>query len=702
MHRTLAIVVVSGLGLCVPRPVVRASDDGILRTFFKTHCTDCHDADGAVDLSVFSSVDQLQRQPELLTKIRRVVRDGDMPPPGEGNLPGKDRDDFLARVDAWWATSLRDHAVPPRTPVRRMNRFQYASAVEDILGLKSPVYWLPEAIVSDQSGYFNPQSGRMPDEVKVHNRLMGRLRHVPLEEKAAWPKNKNTLPPLSDVLSPQERVPFPQDQRATNGFDNRADMLSMSPQMMDLFVKRGRAIFQSPDLGPKTCGTWEKYFAPPSIASPPDAAAFRDRLRAFLTAAFRGPVEAETLDRYTAFAAKRIEAGGDFSSAMKAAAGAAIASPRFLYLGEAATSGDRPEPVTAVELASRISFFLWSSGPDEELLSAAVEGRLGDDAAIAAQVDRMMNSVRMKRFCDAFASQWLRIDGLINAEPDHKLFKDFYAFGENGRNAGIKAKAAGNHLMVEPLLVFETVFIENRGISQFIQSDFSYRSQPMVAFLAGEKVRSGDERTVSYKRVPIANKREGGVLTTAGVMTLTSGPRETHPISRGKWIIETLFNDPPPPPNVPPLDELKVDAEKKKSMSLREKFALHRTDATCMGCHTKIDPLGFAMENYDPVGRWRDDYGSDQPIDAGGVLFNRIPFKTIEEFKDGLLSEQPRFARGFAGHLMKYALCRDLGATDQPAIERIVAATAADGFRLRDMMKQVVLSEPFRTKFNPP
>ncbi|MEI7823447.1 MAG: DUF1588 domain-containing protein [Verrucomicrobiota bacterium] len=658
-----------------------------------------------MDLRVISSIKELQENPALLSKVLRVVRDREMPPPDEAELADKDRRAFLTRLEEWLTVSLREHAAPPRTPLRRMNRFQYANAVSDLLELKGPLYWLPEAIMSDQSNYFQPQTGQMPKEVKVHNRAMGRIWHFGSKQVRDL-RTQPTVPPLSDVLPPGEKFPFPQDPRASNGFDNQANLLSMSPPLMELLSERGRAIFQSEDLGPKTCGAWDKYFAAPPAETTSVDSILRKRIEAFLTSAFRQPVDADTLDRYAVFASKRLKAGDDFTSVMKAVATAAITSPRFLYLGERKTSGKRPEPLTGVELASRMSFFLWSSGPDDELLSAAIGGQLADDKTIAVQVDRMMNSVRMKRFCDAFASQWLRIESLIDSKPDGAKFKDFYKFGESvspGTDHGL-GKLASNHFMMEPLLVFETVFIENRGIDQFIHSDFSYRSQPLAKFLAGQDPgHDPGSRAVAFTRVPIASKREGGVLLTAAVMTMTSGARDTKPISRGKWIVETLFNNPPPPPppDVPDLSEAEPDKEKLKKLTLREQFALHRTKASCASCHSKIDPFGFALENYDPVGRWRDEDANGQPIDASGVLFNRVPFQSIEQFVDGLLSEKERFARGFVGHLLRYALCRELGPTDQPAIERIVSAAAANGFLLRDIMKQVVLSEPFRMKFNP-
>ncbi|MFM8497449.1 MAG: DUF1592 domain-containing protein, partial [Planctomycetia bacterium] len=557
------------------------------------------------------------------------------------------------------------------------------NTVTDLLDLTVELFALPECIARDLSGYFQPETGKMPDQVKVGNRVLG--------------KGQLKAPRLEDV------VPFPQDPRAANGYDNRADLLSLSPLLMESFLQLAESIFDSPNFGPQTCGTWTAMFEAPPATEPVDQA-IAARLGPFLTRAFRRPVDQETLDRYVAFATERVKSGASFTDAMKAAAGAALASPRFLYLGDGATTGPAQEPLDGYELASRLSFFLWASGPDDQLLSAAGSGALRNPDVLAAQADRMMNSRRMKRFCDAFGAQWLKIESLTSSEPDKKLFPDFHTFGIVSW-----AKRGSVHMMIEPLLVFETVFVENRSILEFVQSDFTYRTEHLRQFLAkAEKISppiDGDNwsEILIFDRVPVTTKREGGVITTAAVMTMTSGPADTKPITRGKWVVETIFNDPPPPPpgNVPSIENVAETGKNQKPLTLREKFALHAASPACSACHAKIDPYGFALENYDPVGRWRDADGHGQPIDPSGRLFGRVAFTTVEEFKDGLLVEKERVARAFAGHLLKYALGRELVPADRPALDQIVAAAAPGGYRMRDLMKEIVLSEPFQTKYNP-
>jgi len=683
MNRTIQCLLLAGCS-CL-HAAARANP--AIEQAFAAHCSACHGRDdevnGNFDLRKFPAAADLKSDPHLLTRIIDAVRDGEMPPAGAGDLSGAAREALVTQLDGILAESLRARAAVGRTPVRRMTRFQYGNTVTDLLDLKVELFALPECIARDLSGYFRPETGRMPDQVRVGNRVLG--------------KGQLKAPRLEDV------VPFPQDPRAANGYDNRADLLSLSPLLMESFLQLSASIFDSPNFGPETCGTWQAMFESPPTSEPVERA-LAARLGPFLTRAFRRPVDQETLDRYVAFAAERIERGSGFADAMQAAAGAALASPRFLYLGDGGTTGPAPEPLDGYELASRLSYFLWASAPDDELLSAAGSGAIRNPDVLAAQADRLMNGPRMKRFCDAFGAQWLKIESLTSAQPDKKRFPDFHTFGIVSW-----AHRGSVHMMIEPLLVLETVFVENRSVLDLVHSDFTYRTEHLRQFLAKAGRISppveGDNwsETLVFDRTPVTTKRDGGVITTAAVMTMTSGPTDTKPISRGKWVVETILNDPPPPPpgNVPPIEKVAETVPDRKPLTLREQFALHASSPACSACHARIDPYGFALENYDPVGRWRDTDGHGRPIDPSGTLFGRVAFATIEEFKDALLAEKERVARAFAGHLLAYALGRALVPDDRPALDRIVSAAAPAGYRMRDLMKQIVLSDPFRTKYNP-
>ena len=250
-------------------------------------------------------------------------------------------------------------------------------------------------------------------------------------------------------------------------------------------------------------------------------------------------------------------------------------------------------------------------------------------------------------------------------------------------------------MMMEPLLLFETVLIENRSILEFIDSNYAYRSGRLRKWYGDKSIgKITGPVTLQFTRQPVTNRRQGGVITTAAVMTMTSGPDETKPITRGAWVASVIFNAPPEPPpaNVPPLSEAK---DSDKNLTLRERFAEHRENATCAGCHAKLDPLGFALENFDPVGRWRGNYENGRKVDASGVLFRKHEFKGVVEFKDAILWEKDRFTRAFAGHMLSFALGRGLAPTDAPALGQVTAKTIASGYRLHTLIHEVVQSAPF-------
>ena len=269
-----------------------------------------------------------------------------------------------------------------------------------------------------------------------------------------------------------------------------------------------------------------------------------------------------------------------FTDSMKSVASAAIASPQFLYLYHR-DAGEQD----LYALASRLSFFLWGSIPDDELLSLAKQGKLRQTDVLAQEVERMLNDKKVKRFCDSFPSQWLQLERIISSQPNREQFPDFY----------FAKFRYSMHMMLEPLLVFETILVENRSVLELIHSPFSYRSGQLDSLYyegrGGVKSRGGPT-VIPFQRVAVKNHREGGVITTAAVMTMTSGPERTKPITRGAWLAAVIFNDPPEPPpaDAPPLGESPSADE--RELTLRERLVLHRERASCAGCHEQIDPLG--------------------------------------------------------------------------------------------------------------
>ena len=640
------------------------------------HCAKCHGADGKVEGDTNLQelrIEDFPAKVELLHRLIEVIDLGEMPPENEPQLDSKLRDQLVAALKLMLQDAVSYQTPGHQTPIRRMNRFQYNNAVTDLFDLKCIVFTLPERMMREHRDYFKPETGKMADVVTVGSRPLGKSQMI--ERR------------LAGVAA------FPQDLRAEHGFDNRGDHLSLSPLLMEAFLKLGQSITQSPDFAPRNVGNWSQFFDPPGKGDDENAV-IRDRLEPFLTLAFRRPPEQALLDRYVGFVLRKRASGVSFVDSMKAVAAATIASPRFIYLYDQDGDGESSMPGSDYELASRLSFFLWGSIPDRALLELAKSETLHQPAVLDLQVQRMLKDRKLKRFCDSFPSQWLQLERIISSAPNTDQYPGFYF---------LKYRDS-MHMMLEPLLLFETVLIENLPITQFIDSDFTYRSgllEESYQDLAtpaehGGKKGGGGVGVLNFRRVPVTDRRNGGLITNAAVMTMTSGPERTQPITRGAWMAGVIFNHPPDPPpaDVPPLPEKPAEGE--QPLTLRERLTQHRERADCRGCHEQIDPLGFALENYNPIGVWRETYDNGRDVDVAGTLFRRHDFKNVSEFKDGILAEKDRFTRALAAHLLAFALAREVSASDQFALDQIVQATADEDYKMQSLLKQVILSEPFQ------
>ena len=681
MKKIVSLFSIGALAVLLSVPVQAEESELKLAHLIQNHCVKCHGKDGKVkgdvNLLELNSADKLASHPDVIREIIEVLDAGDMPPEDEPPLDDSNRRAMIAELKQVLGSGGEEVR---QAEVRRLNRFQYNYAVRDLFQLNRDVFSLPERLIHREAPYEDLSEGKMPDKVLVTSRA------------------------YFEIHSMSGVDPFPQDLRAEHGFSNQADSLSLSPLLMESFLSLSGSIINSPDFNADTCGIWHDFFAEPQ-SEDNLTATVRERIRVFLTRAFRRPVDEPTLDRYTQKALPAAEAGS-FTEGMKTVARAALASPRFFYLYNA--SGKEGEAGNDnFDLASRLSFFLWSSIPDDELLALAESGALSERDVFELAVDRMMNDKRALRFCDSFAAQWLQLANIRSAAPDAKSNRGYYL--------GNKQMPVASHMVLEPLLLFESVYVENRPVADLLDPDISYRSALLNAWYSGEDFLKGDRKqrgkilgggkflkvdNVEFVRAPIQDRRFGGILHNAAVMTMTSGPKETHPITRGAWVLEAIFNDPPPPPppNVPLLDE-NIDPGQREKMTLRERFAVHREDENCAGCHSRLDPLGFALEHFDVTGRWRDKYENDLAIDAEGKLFRERPFTDAMEFKIALGQEEERFVRALYGHLTKYALSRRLTAQESVGLDEFVEKTEQDGHRLRAMIREVALSESF-TQFN--
>ena len=643
-------------------------DNGI-HPFFQQNCIKCHGEGekikGKLDLRTYSDHSELLKDADRIEDIISVIEEGEMPPEEEPKIDEKTRVDILDGLKKTLAEAIKSSQSSSQTPIRRMNRFQYANAVKDLLKLKVEVYPLPERMMRDRSNYFKPQTGKIPSKITVSSRPLG--------------KSGLIEPRLSGV------APFPQDLRAEHGFDNRGDHLSLSPLLMESFLNLSRSIVLSDNFNRKTCGVWPSLFEEPKEKDRTNEI-IDERLNHFLTRAFRRPVDPATLNRYSSHTADLIKSGSTFLDAMKETVSAILASPRFLYLYD--SESKKANKFKDYELATRLSFFLWGSIPDDILIERAASGDLSNPGVLRAQVERMLLDGKLKRLCDSFPSQWLQLDRIISSVPDPKKYPDFYYAPPNYRTT--------MDMMMEPLLLFETILVEDRPITDLIDSDYSYRSKRLSKWYDSKvEGRLGGPVTMAFERVSINDRKEGGVITSAAVMTMTSGPEETKPITRGAWISGVIFNDPPEPPpaDVPTLEN--DDSELAKQMTLRERFSSHRDNPDCAGCHKKLDPLGFALENFDAVGRWRDQYHNGREVDSSGILFRKHKFNNVVEFKDAIMSEKDRFTKALVSHLLSFSLGRKLSAFDSPTVDLVAKKVKESDYSLRVMIHEIVQSDPF-------
>jgi hypothetical protein len=335
--------------------------------------------------------------------------------------------------------------------------------------------------------------------------------------------------------------------------------------------------------------------------------------------------------------------------------------------------------ISDVELASRLSFFLWSSIPDDELLTVAESGKLHDPAVLQAQVKRLLADPRSKSLVTNFAGQWLFLRNIARIQPDPAAFP---AFDENLRAA----------LVQETEMLIESTVHDDRDVADLLDTDYTFLNQRLAEHYGIPGIYGTE-----FRRVAITDPRRRGLLGQASILAVTSYPNRTAPTIRGKWVLEQLLGSPPPPPppNVP---SLKDDATT-RTLTMRQRMEQHRENPNCAVCHTRMDPLGFSLENFDGLGRWRDSIAAGTgPIDASGVLPDGTQFDGPEGLRKVLLSKKDQFVETFTERLMTYALGRGVEEYDQAALRKIEHAAAADNDRWSSIILGIVESTPFQMR----
>ena len=434
--------------------------------------------------------------------------------------------------------------------------------------------------------------------------------------------------------------------------------------------------------GPGDSASRRKILSCRPASASQETACARQILTSLARQAYRKPVDKTTSDVLMDFFARGRKTGGHFDRGIESALQFILASPEFLFRVEP----DPPQRSSAAQvyqlddlrLASRLSFFLWSSLPDDQLIAIAAQGRLKQPAVLEQQVRRMLADRRSKTLIDNFAEQWLHLRNLKNSNPDLSAFPDF---DDNLRQA----------MKEETELFFDSIMREDRSVMDLLNADYTFVNERLARHYGIANIYGS-----RFRRVQVPDEARRGLLGQASILTVTSYPNRTSPVERGKWILTNLLgvSPQPPPPNIPPLPESGSDG---KVVSLRERMERHRANPVCAGCHRAMDPIGFAMENFDGIGRWRAREDG-QPIDASGTLFTGAKLDGVNGLRQELARRPDVFVGVLTERMLTYAVGRGLEYYDMPAVRTIVRHARADNYRFSSIVLGVARSVPFQMK----
>jgi len=421
-----------------------------------------------------------------------------------------------------------------------------------------------------------------------------------------------------------------------------------------------------------------------AAASPDEATCAVKILTTFARRAYRRPVSAADVEAPLSFYKRARQNGGSFDDGIRAGVARVLASPNFLYRIESDPPGARPgvaHPVSEVDLASRLSFFLWSSIPDEKLLDLAAAGRLREPSVLTEQVHRMLSDDRSDALVNNFTGQWLQLRNLeAKVVPDILMFPDF---DDNIRKA----------FRTETQMFFGYILRQNRSALDLLNADYTFLDERLARHY-GIKGVYGPQ----FRKVKLTDPNRRGLLGQGSILAMTSVATRTSPVFRGKYVLSTFLNTPPPPPppNVPSLDESNKDSKVPKTV--RAQLELHRKNQPCAGCHRVIDPAGFALENFNSVGQWRDKGADGAPLDVAGTLADGSKVNGPVELREAIASRPDAFVTVVTEKLLTYALGRGLEPSDMPVVRRIVRKAAQNDYELSSVIMGIVESAPFQMR----
>jgi hypothetical protein len=735
--------------------------DADVKPLLIRYCGDCHFdgvMKGDLDLGKFSTLASVQNARVTWQKVNDNLLAHVMPP-GKKKLQPTDAE--RRAIVAWAKeamdfcdpTAPRD---PGRVTIRRLNRNEFDNTIRDLLGLvdfhpadasfpaddtgygfdnigdvltMSPLLAekylaaaeqaLDQAIISDASsvgartlarvdasklqGYGDPDSPRVIDsEGEAYASIDFPIKgHYEIRVQAAGDQSGSEPAKMTLKLDGRDVKTFDVDavRESPQHYSTKLDVPGGKHRVSIAFVNdffdpklpancdRNLVLYDleivGPLDGPKP-GQLELrrklLFVEPGENGATERDAAAKVLERFASRAYRRPVAVGEVNKLLALFQSARSRGENYEKSVKLVLSAVLVSPNFLFRieQERETNPDKPYLIGDHELASRLSYFLWSSMPDETLSSVAASGKLRDPAVLREQVRRMLADPKSSEFVTNFVGQWLVMRNLEHHSVDTEINKRF--------NEPLRAD-----MLREVETFFANLVREDRSVLDLLDGDYTFVNERLAKLYGIEGVTGND-----FRRVSLAGTPRGGVLTMAGVLTVTAMPARTSPVKRGKFVLEQLLASPPPPPppNVPSLSERRRDMQ---SASLRTRLEAHRADPTCVACHARMDPIGFALENFDAIGRWRtDDQGF--AIDAKGSLPEGETFDGPVALRKLLMQRKDDFVKALVEKMMTYALGRGLENYDRCTVKEIAAVVAKDGYRFSTLVNEIVSSDAFQKR----
>jgi hypothetical protein len=616
------------------------------------YCMDCHEGDkpkGALDLVRFETREMVLDSFAIWQRMAMRIENKEMPPKKEDQPSEEERQTMVTWIKGLkfdegdcdrLASEETTNWYPGYVMSRRLNRHEYENTLRDLLGNDLELSEMFPADGAGGEGFDTNGSTLFLSAIQIEKYL-----------KAADLAVETALPEIQMVKRSYPRKFRP---RHVETISNKDEINWSARELL---------IPESPKKS-------------------------RDHLESaahvigeFAERAWRRPVTDDELSKLVSVYEDVYARGDGYDASLKLAFKAVLISPHFLFLAEPEPEMFGEYPLAGHQLASRLSYFLWGTMPDAELMELAERGWLQDDNVLRGQVARMLQSPKARALGELFAMQWLGITQLGETiKPDANRFPEF-------------GEGMADVMREEAIQFFGYVVQEDRSFLDLIDSDYTFVNDRLAALYGMDEIE-GDE----LRRVTLENANRGGVVGMAAMLTNTSHPLRTSPVLRGKWVLEQLLGDrvPPPPPNVP---ELVEEEEHPEGLTMREQLEVHRKNPECASCHDRMDPIGFGLENFDPIGRWRSEQ-SGEAIDTVGVLPSGESFNGPAELKALLLKRKDSFANNLTRKMLGYALGRRLTQYDQCVVDDCLKAMKENDYKPSALLTEIVLSYPFRNRYS--